>query len=239
MSAKDIKNPSDLTSCSNCKKNLSVLLCKDCNATFCKKCHELLHKSENAFELFKTHSPPSDLIIPFETIKSLNKFNNRIHYQGKFRDGFHNPNDPPNYCSLPIGEHKTILCDNKLEPNKIYEIKFKIRQGYEDKNGSWTMFGIATDNLHGKMWSGNSGWFFNGYNSQLFTEDNENNKYCYNARRLQPGDEICIIVDMRRAEMLVEVNGVSLGVAFNHIPLGVDIYPAISPYGKSEEIELL
>ena len=125
MSAKDIKNPSDLTSCSNCKKNLSVLLCKDCNATFCKKCHELLHKSENAFELFKTHSPPSDLIIPFETIKSLNKFNNRIHYQGKFRDGFHNPNDAPNYCSLPIGEHKTILCDNKLEPNKIYEIKFK------------------------------------------------------------------------------------------------------------------
>ena len=44
---------------------------------------------------------------------------------------------------------------------------------------------------------------------------------------------------MRRAEMLVEVNGISLGVAFAHIPLGVDIYPAISPYGKSEEIELL
>ena len=101
------------------------------------------------------------------------------------------------------------------------------------------MFGIATDNLHGKKWNGSSGWFFHSYNSYLFTEENENIKYCYNATRLQVGDEVSVIVDMKRAEIIIEVNGISFGVAFPHIPSDVDLYPAISPYGTKEEIELL
>ena len=239
MTSKDLINASELSSCSNCKANLSILFCNECKAPFCKICWDKLHKGENAIDIFKNHQTPSDLVIPFEIIRSLINLNERIHYVGKFRNGFHNPKDPPKYCSSPNGEHTTILCDKKLKSNLIYEIKFKIRKGHEDKKGSWTMFGIATDNLHGKKWSGNSGWFFNAYNSQLFTEDTENNKYSYNAKRLQPGDEINIIMDMQRAEMLIEVNGVSGGVAFAHIPMDVDLYPAISPYGDSEEIELI
>ena len=182
----------------NCKKNLSVLFCKDCNSSFCKSCYDLIHTDEKALEILKNHSSPVDLVIPFDKIRALINLNNRIHYDGKFRNGFHNHNDPPNYCSLPNGEHTTILCDKKLEPNLIYEVKFKIKQGHEDNNGSFTMFGIATDNLHGKKWNGTSGWFFHSYNSHLFTEENENIKYCYNATRLQVGDEVSVIVDMKR-----------------------------------------
>ena len=58
-------------------------------------------------------------------------------------------------------------------------------------------------------------------------------------KRLQPNDIVCLIVDLYRREMIVEINDISYGVAFSHIPNGIDLYPVISPYGNDEEIELL
>jgi hypothetical protein len=44
---------------------------------------------------------------------------------------------------------------------------------------------------------------------------------------------------MNRAELGVRVNDISLGIIFNKLPMGVPLYPAISPLGKKEEIVLL
>ena len=48
-----------------------------------------------------------------------------------------------------------------------------------------------------------------------------------------------IIVDLNRAELGARVNNISLGIIFTGLPMGVPLYPAISPYGTAEEIELL
>ena len=44
---------------------------------------------------------------------------------------------------------------------------------------------------------------------------------------------------MLRGELLVKVNNISLGIVFNRLPLGVPLFPAISPISKEEVIELL
>ena len=44
---------------------------------------------------------------------------------------------------------------------------------------------------------------------------------------------------MLRGELLAKVNDISIGLVFNRLPLGVPLYPAISPISKEEVIELL
>ena len=39
--------------------------------------------------------------------------------------------------------------------------------------------------------------------------------------------------------MGVRFNDISLGIIFNRLPMGVPIYPAISPYAVEEVIELI
>lgn len=58
-------------------------------------------------------------------------------------------------------------------------------------------------------------------------------------KRLQPNDIVSLIVDLYRREMIVEINDISYGVAYSHIPNGIDLYPIIAPCGNAEEIELL
>ncbi len=64
-------------------------------------------------------------------------FNKIIKYEGQFRNGFHDPNDPPKIVSHihKISTHITILCDKILENGFIYEIVFKNKKGHEDGKG--------------------------------------------------------------------------------------------------------
>ena len=50
---------------------------------------------------------------------------------------------------------------------------------------------------------------------------------------------LTIIADMNRAELGVRVNDISLGIICNRLPMGVPLYPAISPIGTEEIIEML
>ena len=82
--------------------------------------------------IHKYHSPPSQLVIPIKDISSIFHFNQIIKYDGKFRNGFHDPEDPPkivSHITLLSTNHTTILCDKKLENGKIYEITFRIKKG--------------------------------------------------------------------------------------------------------------
>ena len=44
---------------------------------------------------------------------------------------------------------------------------------------------------------------------------------------------------MFRGELSAKVNDISIGIVFNRLPLGVPLFPAISPISKEEIIELL
>lgn len=230
-----------LKNCDNCGIETPYLLWKECNKKFCHSCQAKIHNEKNNLN----HSAPSPLLINLEEIKFLflnqRKF---INYSGKFRNGFHNPNDAPNYVSKPLGKHTSIICDKNLENNNIYKITFKIRKPYNDGKGSWCLIGIAEEAVHGKRWdsTGTKNYFFHCYNSYLYTEKEKmiNDNYLLpKGRRLQANDVVCLIVDLYRREMIVEINGISCGVAFSHIPNGIDLYPTISPFGDAEEIELI
>ena len=44
---------------------------------------------------------------------------------------------------------------------------------------------------------------------------------------------------MNRGELGVRVNDISLGIIYNRLPMGVPLYPAISPISSVEIIEIL
>ena len=230
-----------LKNCDNCEKEIPSLFCKECNKKLCNICCQKIHKENNNLN----HSAPNPLLICLEEIKYL--FMNQkkiIKYNGKFRNGFHNPDDKPNYVSKPLGNHICILCDKKLENNNIYKIIFKIRRSYNDGLGSWCLIGIGEEAMHGKQYAESGGiksYFYHCYNSYLYSESKmiDENYALPKGKRLQPNDIVCLIVDLYRREMIVEINDISYGVAFSHIPNGIDLYPVISPYGNAEEIELL
>ena len=172
------------------------------------------------------------------------QFNKIIKYDGKFRNGFHNPNDPPNIVSSRKGDHTTILCDKSLKNGYIYEIKFKIKKGHEDGKGCWTMLGVSKDELHGQHWNFNKGGFFyHSYNNLPYCDgvDGQNltNFHSEGFKRFQTNDIVTIIVDLNRAELGARVNNINLGIIFNGLPMGVPLHPVISPSGNAEEIELL
>ena len=227
--------------CKECKINISTLFCKECNNYLCQKCWDIIHNSSSSHNIHKSHTSPSQLVIPIKNILSL--FNKIIKYDGKFRNGFHDPNDPPKVVShiTKLNNHTTILCDKKLENGFIYEITFKIVKGHEDGKGAWTMFGVAKDELHGQNWDYNKGGFFlHSYNMYPYCEGvKKTHFHTEGFKRLQPNDIVTVIADLNRGELGIRVNDISLGIFFTGLPMGVPLFPAISPYGKEEIIELL
>ena len=106
------------------------------------------------------------------------------------------------------------------------------------------MFGVAKDEMHGQSWGYNKGgYFFHSYNVVPYCEgiDGYSIKNFPNEgfKRFQPNDIVTVIADMLRGELLVKVNGISIGIVTNRLPLGVPLFPAISPISKEEIIELL
>ena len=103
------------------------------------------------------------------------------------------------------------------------------------------MFGVAKDELHGQSWNYNKGgFFFHSYNLKPYCEGvDDTNFHNEGFKRFQPNDKVTIIADMLRGELLAKVNDISIGIVFNRLPLGVPLYPAISPFSKEEVIELL
>ena len=238
------KITNNIEKCKECQDNISTLFCKECNCYMCQKCWELIHNSLTSHNILKSHSPPLQLVIPIKDILSILNFNKIIKYDGKFRNGFHNVNDPPNIVSNPNGNHTTILCDKSLINGYIYEIKFKIKKGHEDGKGCWTMFGVAKDEMHGQHWNYNkSGFFYHTYNNLPYCNGidgyNIQNFHFEGFKRWQPNDIITIIIDLNRAELGVRINNINICIISTWLPMGVPLYPAISPHGKAEEIELL
>ena len=242
MSLQSITN--HIEKCNECQNNIATLLCKECNSYLCSKCWDSIHNSQTSHNIHKSHSPPSQLVIPIKDILSIIHFNKIIKYDGKFRNGFHDPKDLPkivSHITIQNFNHTTILCDKKLENGYIYEIRFKIIKGHEDGKGSWTMFGVAKDDLHGQSWSYNKGgFFFHSYNINPYCEGTQiTNFHTEGLKRFQPNDMVTIIADMNRGELGVRVNDISLGIIYNRLPMGVPLYPAISPISSQEIIEIL
>jgi len=232
-----------LEKCNECKFQIAILLCKECNNTLCQKCWDKIHNNINSHNIHKSHSPPTTLMIPIKNIIDIIPLNKVIKYDGKFRNGFHDPNDPPNLVShiTKMNEHTTILCDKQLLNGYIYEITFKIVKGYEDGKGAWTMFGVAKDELHGQDWNHNKGgYFFHSYNIYPYCEGRHITDFHVEGfKRLQPNDQVTVIVDLERGELAIRINNINLGIIWNKLPMGVPLYPAVSPYGTTEIIELL
>ncbi len=128
-----------LENCNECLINIATLLCKECNSILCQKCWDNIHNNDlKSHNIHKSHSSPTQLVIPIKDILSFIHFNKIIKYEGQFRNGFHDPNDPPkrvSHITILSSNHTTILCDKRLENGFIYEIYFKIKKDDEDGKG--------------------------------------------------------------------------------------------------------
>ena len=113
----------NIDKCDECQNNIATLFCKECNNNLCQHCWDIIHNNnQTSHNIHKSHSPPSQLVIPIKDISSIFHFNQIIKYDSKFRNGFHDPEDPPkivSHITLLSTGHTTILCDKKLENEKF------------------------------------------------------------------------------------------------------------------------
>ena len=222
----------NLENCKECLSNIATLLCKECNSILCQKCWDNIHNNNlKSHNIHKSHSSPIQLLIPIKDILQFIHFNKIIKYEGQFRNGFHDPNDHPKIVSHinKTSSHVTILCDKRLENGFIYEIYFKMEKVVGQCLELPKMIYMAKD------WSYKKGGFFSI--PIIYIHIVKEVKYLF--KRLQPNDKVTIIGDMNKGEMGIRVNDISLGIIFNSLPMGVPLYPAISPISKEEVIELL
>ena len=71
-----------------CQSNISTFFCKECKRNLFKQCWEIIHNMTTSHNINKSHSSPSQLVIPIKDILSIFLFNKVTKHDGQFRNGF-------------------------------------------------------------------------------------------------------------------------------------------------------
>ena len=140
--------------------------------------------------------------------------------------------------------YTTTVGTNTIPRNELINWWLKILTTNQGKNG--TAVGVAPNDIavtKGVMNRDNYGWYFSFFGALLFSgPPQKTNSMIYGKRNdIKPGDIITVTIDTRGAKGVLSfsINGISLGTAFNNIPLDKPLVPVVFFYGTNEKIELL
>ena len=138
------------------------------------------------------------------------------------------------------GWNCTAIGNDPLPQNTITEWDVKIIS--TTQNGH-IMVGVAPQDID--VNAGNNfskcGWYFFCYNSTLYSgppKKHSGDSYGQ-GKNLKAGDIVGVKMDTTKGELSFSVNGVSLGVAYDGIPLDKPLVPAIDLYNTNDSVEII
>ena len=127
-----------------------------------------------------------------------------------------------------------IICENKLEEFREYKWKIKILK----TKCNAIMVGIAPSDFDiNSSFYYNYGWYFNCYNSGLYSgpPHNYNNK---NSNLKKVKDEIIIVMNTEKRTLKFIIDNEDKGESYNNIPLDKPISPIVHLAYKNDSVEI-
>ena len=145
-------------------------------------------------------------------------------------------------CSLK----SVAIGDTPLPPNKVTSWFILMRS---TAHGVDLCVGVASSDLFQSKSStfSNSEWYFNCYDSTLWSGPPHNYKYPgkkYGPRKgdgeyVRSGDRVGVVMDTAKGELSFVLDGVNLGVAYEGIPLDKPLVPCVIFGCQEDSVELI
>ena len=147
--------------------------------------------------------------------------------------------------SYGVSEHYNIIGNTALPQNKVTSWNIKILKSLGN-DGDGIYIGVAPFDIDQNEDFNKCGWYFSCYTSTLWSGP----PHSYNGKEYGPrkgdgqyvhtGDSVGVVMDTAKtkSELLFVVNGVSLGVAYDVIPLDKPLVPCAMFWYGSDCVEL-
>ena len=139
----------------------------------------------------------------------------------------------------------TIIGNTFLPPNKVTSWGIKTLKS-ERNDGEGIFIGVAPSDINQNEDNYEEyGWYFNCYNSTLWSGPPHSYNYKdYGPRKgdgeyVHTGDSVGVVMDTTKGELSFIVNGVNLGVAYNGIPLDKPLVPCVLFMYIGDSVELI
>ena len=126
------------------------------------------------------------------------------------------------------------ICEYSLDVSKNHKWKIKILQGQYNQ----IMVGVAPSHFDIKSSNHHTcGWYLNCYNSTLYSGPPHN----YNGTKTnisKIGDEIIVVMNMKKRSIKFIVNNEDKGDQYTDIPIDKPLFPAVLLYSKNSSVEI-
>ena len=145
------------------------------------------------------------------------------------------------------GNHSccTAIGNTPLPLNKVTSWSIKILRS-RDNNGDGIYVGVAPSDVDQNSYNYNRcGWYFYCHYSTLWSglprlyEGKEYGLRKGDGEYVHTGDSVGVVMDTAKGELSFVVNGMSLGVAYERIPLNKPLVPCVILYCYGDSVELV
>ena len=143
-------------------------------------------------------------------------------------------------------DYCTITGNTPLPQNKVTSWSIKIlKSKYNDGRGIY--IGVAPSDISQNEYDNydKCGWYFYCYNSILWSgpphnyrEKEYGPRKCF-GKYIHTGDSVGVVMDTAKGKLSFVVNGVSLGVAYEGIPLDKHFVPCTILGDRGDSVELI
>ena len=126
------------------------------------------------------------------------------------------------------------ICKNELDKS-VEEHKWKIK--ILKTNCNAIMVGVAPNNFDINSSDYTCGWYFNCYNSELYSGPP------YNYSDLETNlsnviDEIIVVINMKEKSLKFLINGEDKGDSYTNIPMDKPLFPAVLLCYLNDSVEI-
>lgn len=145
----------------------------------------------------------------------------------------------------PLYKLCTVVGNTPIPLDKVSSWSIKVLDSRKN-DGGWIYVGVApfginqSDDNHHKC-----GWYFHCLDSTIFSGPPHNcRSKDYGPRKIvgkyvHTGDVVGVAIDVKSGNLSFTINGVSLGVAFEGIPLDEPLVPSVLIWFEGDRVELL